>query len=442
MSPRKESTRLAACCFLGLLALSLASSAAADEKAPLGPLIAGGREAVIDKISEIFGRYYPDPALTEKMVAQLKQEEAAGAFDRYTDMAAFASRLTKDMRAISKDDHITVWPYEPLPEDLAAETRLGSPGDNYGFKKVELLPGNIGYIRMTYWANPRMAAPTAIAAMNFVAHCDALIFDLRSNGGGDDIMADFLSSYLFSERTHISDILVPSEGRLQQDWTLEWVPGPRLPDVPVCILLNRLSYSASEAFAFRLQQCGRALVVGERTRGGAHAVKYMSFPEVGVNIRVPYTTDVKPGTQESYIEGIMPDIPASSESALSAAAVRAVSDILASEPDKSNRFALEWALASYKVELEPVVLDPAALGKFAGSYGDAKVILACERLYLQRKDRRKQALVPLGDDDFKFADPDLAHYRVKFTRDLKNRIDGLFIHDGDGDSYPPMKRAR
>ena len=442
MASRKSPTRLAAYSLSALLAFSLASAAASHENPSQPPLTAGQRAAVLDEVSEVFGRYYPDPALTKLMVERLRRREAEGAYAQCADMAAFTSQVTKEMRAVSKDGHITVWPYEKIPDDLAAETLLGSPQDNYGFKRVELLPGNIGYIQMTYWANPRLAAPTAIAAMNFVAHCDALIFDLRGNGGGDEIMGQFLSSYLFAERTHLADVLVPSEGRLQQTWTLEWVPGPRMPDVPVYILLNRLSYSASEAFAFPLQQCGRALVIGERTRGGCHAVKYMSFPEIGVNIRVPYTTQVKPGTNESYTEGIVPDIPATSENALSAAGVRATSDLLPRETDPKKRFSLEWALAFYKVDLKPVLLDLTALREYVGAYGDAKVLLAGDQVCLQRKDRRRQALVPLGGDEFKFEDPSMARYRVRFTRDSKRHIDGFIYQDSDGDSYPPMKRVK
>jgi hypothetical protein len=442
MSSPTRSAHVGVACLTALLVVSLASDTPADERAAHQSITARERAAVLDKVIQVFDHYYPDPALAKKMLAQLREEEARGAYDHDTEMASFTSQLTQDMRSISKDDHITVWPYEKLPDDLAAETRLGSPDDNFGFRKVELLPGNIGYLKLTAFSNPRTAAPTAIAAMNFVAHCDALIFDLRSNGGCDEIMARFLSSYLFPQRAHLVDVQVPSEDRLQQYWTLEWVPGPRLSDVPVYVLLNRLSYSSSEHFAFALQQAGRAVVVGERTRGGAHAVKYLSFPEVGVNIRVPYTTAVKPDTQESYVGGVVPDVPASSEDALAAAAVRAISDLLPSETDGRKRFVLEWTLAGYKAQLEPVVVDTVALSQYAGAYGDSTITLEGDRLYLQRKDRRKRALVPLGHDDFMFEDRELAHYRIQFTRDDSKRVDGYFTHDSDGDRYPPLKRAQ
>lgn len=441
MPSRGRSARVAACCITALLGLSLALAATPDEEAAHQPVTARQRAAVLEKVFQIFERYYPDPALNREMTARLKQDEAHGAYDEYTDMATFTARLTKDMRSVSKDNHITVWPYEKLPDDLAEETKLGSPDDNYGFKKVEVLPGNIGYIKLTYFGNTRTAAPTAIAAMNFVAHCDALIFDLRSNGGGDESMARLLWSYLFPKGTRLVDEEVPSEHRVQQVRTLEWVPGPRLPDVPVYVLLNKLSYSCSEYMAFALQQAGRALVVGERTRGGSHAVKYLSFPEVGVNIRVPYTTTVVPDTQKSYTGGVVPDLSASTWTALPTAAAKAVSTILPRVEDPEKRSKLEWAFTAYQAELGPAVLDAAALRAYAGVYGDYEVMPGFGRLYLKREGRPLRALVPLGDDDFMFENPELVHYRVKFTRDRKNRIEAFHFHDGDGEAYPPERRG-
>jgi retinol-binding protein 3 len=54
---------------------------------------------------------------------------------------------------------------------------------NCGFKRIEILPGNIGYLKFNMFANPEICGSTATAAMNFLAYVDAIIFDLRDNGG-------------------------------------------------------------------------------------------------------------------------------------------------------------------------------------------------------------------------------------------------------------------
>ena len=169
----------------------------------------------------------------------------------------------------------------------------------------------------------------------------------------------------FDRATHLTDVEVASENRVQQDWTLEWVAGPRMADIPVYILLNKLSYSSAEHLAFALQQAGGAVVIGERTRGGAHAVTYLSFPQVNLNIRVPYTTDVAPDTRATYVIGVVPDVAASTGDAFAAANVRAISDLLETETAGRKRFVLEWQLARSLAELQPVALDEPALSSVA-----------------------------------------------------------------------------
>ncbi len=79
-------------------------------------------------------------------------------------------------------------------------------------------------------------APTAVAAMGFVAHVDAIIFDLRENGGGDPAMVTFIASFLFDEPTHLNDLYNRKENSTRQYWTLPSVPGERLAKQPVFVL--------------------------------------------------------------------------------------------------------------------------------------------------------------------------------------------------------------
>ncbi|HYJ86762.1 MAG TPA: S41 family peptidase [Pyrinomonadaceae bacterium] len=70
---------------------------------------------------------------------------------------------------------------------------------NFGFEKVERLNGNIGYMELDGFVTSELGAETAIAAMQFLANTDALIIDLRYNGGGVPGTAQLIISYLFSE---------------------------------------------------------------------------------------------------------------------------------------------------------------------------------------------------------------------------------------------------
>jgi hypothetical protein len=58
----------------------------------------------------------------------------------------------------------------------------------------------------------------------------------------------------------------------EEFWLLSHVPGPRYLDCPVYILTSGETFSAAEELAYNLQSQHRAIIVGEATRGGAHAI--------------------------------------------------------------------------------------------------------------------------------------------------------------------------
>ncbi len=351
-------------------------------------------------------------------------------------MAKFTSQLTTDLRARSNDLHIKVTPYEKLPDDLLAETRLGSPEKNYGFRKVEIMLGNIGYLELISFRNPKSAGPTAIAAMNFLAHCDALIIDLRLNGGGDTEMDKFLSSYFFDKSKHLTDIYFRKDDKTEQTWTQTWVPGPRISDVPIYILLSRITYSAAEGFSYQLQQLGRAILIGEKTRGGAHGVQYQSYPELSINLKVPYTRDINPYSKSNYIDGVIPDIEVPAGKALITARMEAFKKLLETETNKEKRYALEWIFSGYEADFDSVILDDEALSEYVGIYGNVEFILECGKLYEKWGNRTKQELIPMGNDQFKYREKKEEKFRVQFSRDEKGKVTEFFWHDSDGDKHP------
>ena len=96
---------------------------------------------------------------------------------------------------------------------------------NCGFVKAEQLANNVGYLKFNMFADPDVCGPTATAAMNFLANVDALIIDLRDNGGGDPEMVAYVSSYLFSKRTHLNDLWTRRKAnKTNEYWTKTDVP--------------------------------------------------------------------------------------------------------------------------------------------------------------------------------------------------------------------------
>src|SRR5690348_1242446 len=79
-------------------------------------------------------------------------------------------------------------------------------GGRSGFARVERLRDNVGYMELQSFARVDAAADTVAAAMDYLASSDALVIDLRHNGGGDRRMAALLTSYLFdTEPVHLGE---------------------------------------------------------------------------------------------------------------------------------------------------------------------------------------------------------------------------------------------
>ena len=276
----------------------------------------------VDAVCDVLDKNYVDPEVARKMSAAVRENLTGGAYSQIATDHALARRLTDDLRSISKDRHldVNVLPPEdrngsnheepqPAPLELAK--------DNYGFRKVELLPGNVGYIKFDFFAGVDEAHPTVAAAMTFVGHCHALVFDLRQNGGGSPEMVRFIISYLFVVPTHLND-MVDRDGKTAEEfWTLKDVPGPRIPaDVPVYVLTSSRTFSGAEEFAYDLKSLKRATIVGETTGGGGHAVR----PETIGNrfvLNVPFMRASNPITKTNWEGvGVEPDVKTTAGEAL------------------------------------------------------------------------------------------------------------------------------
>ena len=299
---------------------------------------AAERKKVIDGVQTELKEYYVEPAVAQQMADTLKGHEARGDYDAISDGDVFAARLTKDLQEVSHDKHLRVDfnPFkmpargEPTPED-EARFHQQMEHDNCAFDKVEILPNNIGYIKFDGFMDASFCGPTVVAAMGFVAHTDAIIFDLRQNGGGQPAMVTLIASYLFDRPTHLIDIYNRKEDSTTQNWTLSYLPGPRLTKQPVFVLTSTRTFSGAEEFAFDLKNQKRAVVVGEKTGGGAHPVAGHTVADYFM-LGVPFAKSLDPVTKTNWEgTGVEPDVKVLAADALTTA------EKLASEKIEAKR---------------------------------------------------------------------------------------------------------
>src|SRR6266567_6129562 len=286
-----------------------------------------GRQRVIDGVTKNLKESYVYPDLAQKMEDAVRANQKRGDYDAITDPDAFANRLTKDLQTVSHDKHLGVnfSPVKLPPEgqkhnaEEEAQFRKMLERTNCAFEKVEVLPRNIGYLKFNAFADPTFCGPTVVAAMNFLAHVDAIIYDLRENGGGDPKMVAMISSYLFDKPTHLNDLYNRKEDFTQQYWTLPYVPGTTLANKPAFVLTSKSTFSGAEEFTYNLKSLKRATIVGETTGGGAHPVGGHPIDD-HFTIGVPFARAVNPITKTDW-EGtsIDPDVKVEASQALEAA---------------------------------------------------------------------------------------------------------------------------
>jgi hypothetical protein len=409
------------------------------------------KQAVIDEIAGLFNKSYIFPETAKKVEEALRAKLAAGAFDAASDAASFARAVSAVILEVSKDRH-TGFAFAPaVADDIrrlegqsereraeVQERRLQEARrDNFGFRKVERLEGNVGYVDFRQFASPDLAGPTAIAAMNFLAYCDAVIVDLRQNGGGEPAQIQLISTYFFADPAHLNDLYHREGDQMENYWTLPYVPGPRLADADLYILTSSRTFSGAEEFTYNMKNLKRATVIGETTGGGAHPTRTM-IVQTDYLLRVPYARAINPVSKTNWEgTGVAPDVAVPAAEAFDRAYALAIEKLAAKASEPERKAGYDWLLAGLKAKSGPAKVDEKTLRSYAGTYGERKVTFENGALYYQRTVPRYR-LVPMTAT--LFALDGLETFRLEFVvKDGKAVAVTGYYNDGRSDSSARTK---
>lgn len=351
---------------------------------------------------------YFDPARGKTIADGLRAAAAKGEFDSLTDPRDLSRVLSDRLEPLDHHFNVT-WSPEGGP---AAGPRPAGGGLSfedqqrrgaYGFRRVEMLPGAIGYIDMRGHADFRFGQPDAPArravdaALQLISGADAVIIDLRDNGGGSPAMVGYLVSAFTPKDADIYNVFHSREGTVSER-PAETYAWPRL-DVPLYILTSGRTGSAAEATAYTLQAARRAVIVGETSGGAANPGGPVQVGD-GFSVFVSNGTPVNAVTKANWEgTGVKPDVAVPAAEALNRAQILALEAMLAKRPDGPEATDNRWALEALKAQANP----PAGIGgldQLAGTYGEVVVVRQGSTLTLQRGRRPAWELVALGDSTF------------------------------------------
>ncbi len=398
---------------------------------------------IADQVATIIENNYFDAGKAHAIAADLRTAAHTHRFDALTNPRDLAAILTDRLQ--SNDHHFLVTWSAPLTDAKAIGTARasgrGSPADGtaglapdarrsaYGFQRVEMLPGAIGYIDMSTFADlsfsnqndPARAA--ADAAMALVSGADAVILDLRNNGGGSPNMAGYVISAFTPAGASIYNTFKGREAVASERPKAPY-PNPRL-DVPLYILISGRTASAAESTAYTLQAAKRAAVVGESSAGASNPGGDFPVGD-GFFVFVSTSTAINPITGTNWEgAGVKPDVEVAAQDALPTAELLALERVLTRKtlvqgaPDNPNLLEASWTLEALRAASTRSRIAP-PLADYLGTYTGATISIAGGLLSLHRGRRPPWPLLRLHDDMFFVKDEPFR--RVLFERDTANRI--------------------
>lgn len=288
-------------------------------------------DSVVTSAEKTFSRYiFPDVAA--KAVDVLK--ERTPAYRSIADPAALAKAMTADLYAVTHDKHVHVaYPFDASRFDdsnqpNAAQMHQFDQLINSGFLTVRRLRGNIGYIKFIGFSDDEEVGQVIDAAMTLVTHTDALIIDLRQNGGGSPRAAQTFESYFFDQPQQMTSLMMrdPKTGVVteSQQYTDATVPGPLYLNKSVYLLTSSHTFSCAEQFTYDLHNLKRVTIVGETTGGGANPGDFLSLGN-SFGIFMPNGRAYSPITKTNWEStGIAPDVATPAADALTRAYVLAL----------------------------------------------------------------------------------------------------------------------
>lgn len=361
---------------LGLVVLGAASAVAQmRDNGPDMPIDAAAKAEVVRNLARGLRNAYVFPEVGERAAAMLETRLANKEYDSVATARAFGELLTQQLAEIAKDKHLRVrYSSQTLPAASGDPRRSGPPAgmaaqqrkSNFAFEKVERLNGNIGYLKLNGFMDPAGAGAVAAGAMAFLANTDALIIDLRQNGGGRPDMVAVLASYFFraDAKVHLNDLANRIEGtknyEMMESWTLPTLPAERYLEKPVYLLIGPRTFSGAEEFSYDLQALKRATIVGEPSGGGANPGGPLRLGD-HFEAFMPRGHAINPITKTNWEGvGVQPDVRVPQADALNAAQALALKSLIAKTTDAREIETLKQALMSVEPNATVAVTQASA----------------------------------------------------------------------------------
>jgi hypothetical protein len=425
------------------LALSPGMAGAQPAPAPAAVAPADGR-VVAAALRKVLAENYVLPDVRQKLDSALAKGLAEGRYD-VSDPKILVERINADMAAVTPDKHLGLMHDPQQAAQLAgapqqddgpptAEQQRVARLRNHGIVELKWLPGNVRYMELRgfMWTGPE-SARAYDDAMRFLGGGEAVIIDLRRNGGGSpDAVQYLVSHFMEPDRPLVTFHMGASQ--VDKLATLKSLPAGRMVGKPLYVLTSGNTASAAEEFTGHVAGFRLGEVIGDTTAGAGFRNTFFPLPG-GYVVSVSVGRAVLASTGKDWeAVGIPPTVPIAADKALDLAMARAMGRIAAAASPQ-DRAALEASARVLTAKVQPVA-TALPLTAYAGSFGERKVWVEDGRLAYQREGGPKLVMIAVGPNLFAFENDAMTRVEYKVAG---NAATGFDLLRGDGSKVEAVR---
>jgi hypothetical protein len=375
------------------------------------------RSVIISKAIGLMEENYIYPERVADIRQQLQQQMKKGAYDSLHQAKDFLQVLNNDMERFGHDHHLNISYGPERVKQILADEKNEKEGreetitegflqqiryENFRMRKLERLDGNIGYFSFLNFTPLPVSKQSLAAAMNFLYYSNAIIIDLRDNGGGYAATMNFLLSYFLEDSVPVSMHRFRKNNTVVKTFTIQDELIRKIPaNTPLYILVSNRTSSAAEGFAYTLQQYKRAVILGEPTKGEGNPGSLFAINN-SLYMMIP-TAEAINAISGNSIEftGVVPDIKTGRPKAMTMALLQAYRLLATSTSIKESKTLYEWQIPFFENELDPAALTAGIIENISGRYeGGRKILFENDALIYVNSKGERDKLIYIGKGIF------------------------------------------
>ncbi len=385
---------------------------------------------IVDELSTQLSSDYLYPKKAEIIVKGLKEYTSQLNSNQQFEIQEFTDAVNAIMLDATSDHHLKLY-FDPQKfETFQAnnETIIDSLEReqyrrvNFGVQKVENITNNIGLLRLNKFQQYEDVQEVLLGAMMTLANSDAVIIDLRINGGGDGRTKEYLESFFFSKEEFFNretEFIDTTEFRTIKKSCSSCL---RLEEISIYLLTGNGTFSAAEGFCYDLQQSGRAQIIGTKTKGGGHSGSSIALSK-GFLVFIPVSGKSSP------IEGvgISPNQETREDLALLSAKKLIIDGFISECSDSVLLQQYKWNGQTIDALLTTKKPETNAIEPFIGEYsnGFSVQIIDDKLLLVNLVKEMKSELVAINERYFIVSDENdfgEGNYRIQFLDGGKAKL--------------------